>query len=390
MREVYVVAARRTAIAKQGGALRNLSPETIASVVLRAVVQDVQLSVNDIEEVILGNVVGPGGNIARLSLLTAGFATSIPGVTVDLQCGSGLQAIHQAIYEIRCGQRDIVIAGGVESSSRAPWKIEKPFDLYRGTGPTFFSKARFSPAELCDPGMGLAAENIAQRYGVSRQEQDEFALQSHQKAVAARGVGSFTAEITPISLSDGVVFAIDEGPREHTSQELLANLSPAFLEHGTVTAGNACAINDGAAVVIVAAKDACVRLGLHPVLRYVDSQLVGVDPRYPGMGPVPAVRSLLERCKISINDMDMIEINEAFAAQVLACARELAITPQQLNVCGGALAFGHPYGASGAILLTRIFHELPRRQGRFALATLGIGGGLGIASVWERVAGDEN
>ncbi len=385
MREVYIAAARRTAVGKCGGALKNVPPEQLASTVLKAAVADARLAPDEIEEVTLGNVVGPGGNLARLSLLTAGFDVSIPGVTVDLQCGSGLQAIHQAVFAIQSGQRDIVLAGGVESSSRAPWKIEKPLDLYRGKGPAFYSRARFSPEDIGDPEMGIAAENVAKRYGITRRKQDEFALASHQKAIAARNAGKFADEIVQVELADGELFEQDEGPRNNTDLEKLAKLKPAFQVNGTVTAGNSCGINDGAAVVLAASKEACLELRLSPILRFVDAKLVGVNPNYLGIGPVPAIRHLLANNRLSIADIDMIEINEAFAAQVVACMHELEITPFQLNVCGGAIALGHPYGASGAILLTRIFHELKRRQGRYGIAALGVGGGLGIASLWERV-----
>jgi acetyl-CoA C-acetyltransferase len=381
--------AKRTPVGKQGGALREVVPEVLGSVVLEAVMKESRLEKDEIEEVIFGNVVGPGGNLARLSLLTAGFPCRIPGVTIDLQCGSGLQAIHFAVSQILSGIRESVIAGGVESSSRAPWKIEKPLNLYGTQAPRFFKRARFSPESIGDPDMGIAAENVARKSDISRLDQDQFALLSHRRAIAARESGCFDAEIVPVPLSDGSLFKQDEGPRENTSLEKLARLSPVFLENGTVTAGNACGINDGAAAVLLTSNEFARKKGLKPVLRYVDSELIGVDPNYLGIGPVPAVRNILTRQGLRIGDIDLVEFNEAFAAQVLACVRELDIGVEQLNVAGGAIALGHPYGASGAILLTRLFYQLVLRKGRYGISTLGVGGGLGIASLWERVVPDE-
>jgi acetyl-CoA C-acetyltransferase len=387
--EAVVIMAKRTPIGKQGGALREVLPEVLGSIVLEAVMKESRLEKDQIDEVIFGNVVGPGGNLARLSLLTAGFPCHVPGVTIDLQCGSGLQAIHFAVSQILSGMRKSVIAGGVESSSRAPWKIEKPVNLYSTQAPHFFTRARFSPDSIGDPDMGIAAENVAQKYGITRHDQDEFALLSHRRAVAARKSGSFDAEVVPVPLSDGSLFMQDEGPRENTSLEKLERLSTVFQENGTVTAGNACGINDGAAAVLLTSSEFAKKKGLKPVLRYIDSELIGVDPNYLGIGPVPAVRNLLTRQGLRIKDIDLIEFNEAFAAQVLACVRELDIKMEQLNVAGGAIALGHPYGASGAVLLTRLFYQLVLRKGRFGIATLGVGGGLGIASLWERVVSDE-
>ncbi len=385
MREAFVVAAKRTAIGKLGGELREVEPQDLASAVLRAVVNEMGIRKEEVEEIILGNVVGPGGNMGRLSALSAGFPDTTPGVAIDLQCGSGLQAIHIAAYEVIMGQRDLVIAGGVESSSRAPWKVQKPLNLYGAIGPAFFQRARFAPYEIGDPDMGVAAENVAKQYRVSREDQDAFSLLSHQKAVHAIKESKMVPEIAPFCLRDGTWFDQDEGPRSDTSLGKLSKLPPVFIPDGTVTAGNACGINDGAAVVMIASGDACKRLGLRPVLRYMDSELVGVDPNYLGIGPIPAVRRLLTRTQLAMDEIDLIELNEAFASQVIASVRELSMPMDRLNVNGGAIALGHPYGASGAILLTRLFYELQRRKGKYGLATLGVGGGLGIASVWERV-----
>ncbi|MCL6637160.1 MAG: thiolase family protein [Alicyclobacillus sp.] len=385
MEEVVVVAAKRTAIAKQGGGLREVPPEQLAAVALRAALAAAGVQPAQVEEVVLGNVVGPGGNLARLTALTAGLPLHVPGVTVDAQCGSGLQAVHQAALSIRCGQRRLVAAGGTESVSRAPWRMEKPSSLYSLQPPRIYTRARFAPDWIGDPDMGVAAETVARIYGVSRAEQDAFALRSHRLAVAAQQAGDLALEIAPCPLPDGRTFDQDEEPRPHTSLEKLARLSPVFVPDGTVTAGNACGINDGAAVVLLAAASHAAALGLRPVLRLADCELVGVDPNVLGIGPVPAIRQLLQRHGLTWADIDLIEINEAFAAQVLACVRLLELPMERLNVCGGALALGHPYGASGAVLVTRLFYQLPRRGGRWGVAALGVGGGLGIASLWECV-----
>jgi len=365
-RRAIIVAARRTPIGKVRGALRGLRVEELAAPVLRALLADTKLSPEQIDDVILGNAAGPGGNIARLSALQAGFPVSVPGVTVDRQCGSGLEAVNMAARLIEAGAGEIYIAGGVESCSTAP--------------PREFPRARFAPDFIGDPEMGEAAENVARAYNISRARQDAFALRSHQKAVAAQTEGRFTAEIVPVA-----EISHDECPRADTTLEKLAALPPVFMDEGTVSAGNACPINDGAAAVLLMSESKAQSLGLNEGLRVVDSAVAGVDPNLLGIGPVPAVQKILKRQNLTLADIDLVEFNEAFAAQVLACRDQLGIMEDQLNVGGGAIALGHPYGASGAVLMVRLFTELVRREnGARGLATLGIGGGMGVATVVER------
>lgn len=358
--------------------------------VLQALLQDTGIQAEQVDEVILGNAIGPGGNPARLALLEAGFPATVAGVTVDRQCGSGLEAINLAARLIQAGAGEIYIAGGMESVSTAPWRMEKPRSLYEL--PRFTHRARFAPEALGDPDMGTAAETVAQQYGISRDRQDAYALQSHQKALASIQNGRFQAELVPIPLSSQTVIDQDECPRANLTLQRLAKLPPAFQADGTVTVGNACPINDGAAAVLLVSEAQFQKMGLRRGLRFVDAMAAGVDPIELGMGPVPAVRKLQTRNpQLQLADLARIEFNEAFASQVLACLDALQISPTNVNVGGGAIALGHPYGASGAILVTRLFTELVNQPApeipasAWGLATLGIGGGLGIASLFERV-----
>jgi acetyl-CoA C-acetyltransferase len=335
-----------------------------------------------IDDVIIGNVVGPGGNIARVAALEAGLPVSVPGVTVDRQCGSGLEAINIASRLIQSGAGEIYLAGGVESTSRAPWKMAKPQTLM-GV-PQLYTRAQFTPSSYGDPDMGIAAENVARKYGISREEQDQYALKSHQKAVHAQQSGRFQQEIVPL-LVEGEWVHTDECPRANTSLDKLQKLPSIFEEKGSVTAGNACPINDGAALVLIMSREKCRELKLKPILRIVDAQAAGVDPNYLGMGPVPAVHKMLHRQRLTIADLDIVEFNEAFASQVLASLNELQIPQEKVNLGGGALAIGHPYGASGAILMTRLCAEMQHTPYQRGIATLGIGGGIGLATLVEAV-----
>ncbi|SMF51280.1 acetyl-CoA C-acetyltransferase [Azospirillum oryzae] len=383
-----IVAARRTPVGRIGGTLRELPVEDLAAPVIRAVLSDAGIDPAEVEEVLLGNAVGPGGNVARLSALAAGLPVSVPGVTVDRQCGSGLEAVNLAARLVQSGACDVALAGGVESTSTAPWRVAKPSSLYRS--PTFYDRARFSPDEIGDPSMIEAAENVAAAHGIGRARQDRYALDSHRKAFAAQATGRFNREIVPLTLRDGRIIDRDECPRADTSFEKLAALRPILRPDGTVTAGNACPVNDGAAVVAVVSERKFRALGLTQGLAVVDSASAGVEPKLLGTGPIPAVMKLLARnpC-LSVADIDLVEFNEAFAAQVLASLDALGIDPARVSVGGGALALGHPYGASGAILVTRLFTELlfpaPGTTPRRGLATLGIGGGLGLATLLEPV-----
>lgn len=375
-----MVMAKRTPIGKIGGQFSTLEPEQLLAPVIRHIVSESQVPPEWIDDVIIGNAVGPGGNIARVAALEAGLPVTVPGLTIDRQCGSGLEAIHLAARLIQSGAGEVYLAGGVESTSRAPWKMFKPETL-TGT-PKLYTRAPFTPSAYGDPDMGLAAENVARKYGISRGEQDLYALNSHRKAVRAKQTGRFRQEIVPLQVN-GHWVAEDECPRADTSLDKLQRLKPVFLDQGTVTAGNACPVNDGAALVLLMSRDKCEQLNLQPVLRFVDAQAAGVDPEYLGIGPVPAVNRLLSRRQLGITDLDVIEFNEAFASQVLASLGELQIPQDKVNPGGGALALGHPYGASGAILITRLFAEMLQNPFKRGIATLGIGGGMGLAVLVE-------
>lgn len=380
MTEAVIVMAKRTPIGRMGGVLSMLEPEALLAPLIRQLCSDAGFAHDSVDDVIIGNVVGPGGNIARVAALEAGLPVSVPGVTIDRQCGSGLEAIHMAARLIQSGAGEIYLAGGVESTSRAPWRMRKP---QTPTGmPELYTRAPFTPAAYGDPEMGIAAENVAHACGITREAQDLYALRSHEKAVLSQQTGRFKQEIVPIQ-AGGRWIHEDECPRPDTSLDKLQQLRPVFLEEGTVTAGNACPMNDGAALVLIMSTEKCRELKLQPVLRVVDTRVVGVDPHYLGLGPVPALRSLLQRQQLTVDDLDVVEFNEAFAAQVLGSLQELEIPLEKVNPAGGALALGHPYGASGAILMTRLYAEMLYKPFKRGVAMLGVGGGLGMATLVE-------
>jgi acetyl-CoA C-acetyltransferase len=376
MNKPVIILAKRTAIGKKGGLLKHIPPEKMAAEVMKSLVSESGIDPAIIDDVILGNAVGPGGNLARLSSLVAGFPMKVPGVTIDRQCGSGLEAINIAARLIQAGAGEVYLAGGVESSSRAPMKLE----TFHETGQTrSFERARFSPNEIGDPEMGVAAENVAELYRISREEQDRFALGSYEKAVHSLSNGNYHNEIVSI---DGI--SLDESPRININyKRLICRMRPVFKQGGTVTAGNSCGVNDGAAVVLLMAENKAKSLGLKPLLTFIDAVAAGVDPNFLGIGPVPAIRTLLNRNHLSTKDIDLVEFNEAFASQVIASLKELSIPWDKVNCGGGAIAFGHPYGASGAILVTRLCTEMLKFQVKRGVATLGIGGGIGVATLFE-------
>lgn len=379
MREAVVVAAKRTAIGRAGGMFRHTPPEQLAAAVIKDILEETRLDAGEIDDVILGNVVGPGGNLARLSALTAGLPVDVPGMTVDRQCGSGLEAVQYAARLVQTGAGEVFLAGGAESVSLAPWKVEKPASLYETKPPRMYTRARFAPEGIGDPEMGVAAENVAERYGVSREEQDRYALRSHEKAVKAQESGRFADEITAVR-----TVKEDECPRADLNLRRLARFPAAFKTNGTVTAANSCPVNDGAAITLVMSRVKAEAAGLVPILAFVDAATVGVDPNELGIGPVPAVRKLLERRRVKVEDLDLIEFNEAFSSQVVASLAQLEIPWEKVNVSGGAIALGHPYGASGAVLVTRLFHEMKAGQARTGLVTMGIGGGMGAAVLFKK------
>jgi 3-oxoadipyl-CoA thiolase len=401
LREAWIVEAVRTPIGRYGGALASIRPDDLAAAAIRAVVDRSGIDPQLIEDVILGcaNQAGEDNrDVARMALLLAGLPVEVGGLTVNRLCGSGLQAINSAAHAIAVGDGDVFIGGGVESMTRAPYVMAKPSAAFdrgdRELVDTTLGWRFVNPklAEMHYPySMGETAENVAERWAVDRTAQDAFALASQQKAIAAIEAGRFDDQIVPITIparkGDPVVVSRDEAPRADTSSEALANLRPVFREGGSVTAGNSSGINDGASAVLVVEADRARELGLRPMARVVSTAVAGVDPAIMGYGPVPATRKALERAGITVADLDLVELNEAFASQSIVCIDELGLDPARVNVNGGAIALGHPLGMSGARLITMLTHELRRTGGRFGLATMCIGVGQGIATIVERIDG---
>ena len=386
-RDAVIVSAARTAIGRQGGALAGVPAHEFGAEVLKEVISRAGIDASLVEDVIMGNVLSAGGNIARLTALQTGLGAHLPGLTVDRQCGSGINAINLAAQAIWAGDGDVFIAGGIESMSQAPYLLEKPEKAF-STAPPKFKKSRHSPEEIGDPPMGITAENLVKKYEISRQEQDDFALESQRKTARAVEEGRFEEQIVavkiPVKKGDPIVFDKDEHPRPQTSKEALAKLHPAFLEGGSVTAGSSSGLNDAASAAVVMSREKAEELGIKPLAVIRAQAVAGVDPNIMGIGPVPATKKVLEKAGLTLEDMDLIEINEAFAAQVLACNRDLNMNLEKVNVNGGAIALGHPLGATGAILLTKALYELQRSGGKYALITACIGGGQGIATIIER------
>jgi 3-oxoadipyl-CoA thiolase len=397
LRDAWIVSAVRTPVARYGGALKDVRPDDLAAIVLRAAVERAGISPELVEDVVLGcaNQAGEDNrNVARMALLLAGFPVEVAGQTVNRLCGSGLQAINTAAQAIMTGDGDVMVAGGVESMTRAPWVLGKPAEPFeKGThelqdttlGWRFVNPRM--PEGWTIP-LGLTAEKVALECGVSREDQDAFALASHRRAIAAIESGAFDGQVVPVEIpqrkGEPLVFARDEHPRADTSAEALATLRPVFDRDGSVTAGNSSGINDGASAVVLVEAGRARELGLKPLGRIVATAVAGVDPSVMGLGPVPAVRRVLDRAGLAVGDLDLVELNEAFASQSLACVRELGLDPETVNVNGGAIALGHPLGMSGARLVTMLVHELARRGGRYGLATMCIGVGQGIATLIER------
>ncbi|MBT2682502.1 thiolase family protein [Bacillus sp. ISL-37] len=386
-RDAVIVSAVRTAIGRQGGALASVPAHVFGAEVIKEAIRRANVQPEMVEDVIMGNVISGGGNIARLTALQTGLSLELPGLTIDRQCGSGINAVNLAAQAIKAGTGDVYVAGGIESMSRAPYLMDKPERPYSPVPPSF-RKSQLSPKEIGDPPMGITAENLVTKYSISREEQDEFALASQQKMAAAMSEGRLEEQIVPIMIpvrkGTPVIFNKDEHPRPQTTMEALAQLKPAFLPNGTVTAGSSSGLNDAAAALIVMSREKAQELGVKPMAVVREQAVAGVDPNIMGIGPVPAVRKVLEKSGLTLDDMDIIEINEAFAAQVIACDRELNMDRTKVNVNGGAIAHGHPLGATGAILITKAVYELERRGGRYALITACIGGGQGIATIIER------
>ena len=379
-----VGAAFRTPVGRIGGTLSAIEPASLAVPLIRKILAETGLPPDAVDDVILGNAANSAGNLARLAALEAGLPVCVPGMTIDRQCGSGLEAIALAARLVQAGAGRFYLAGGTESTSRAHLRFRPPSTA--GGTPEPLRRARMAPDTVGDPDMGIAAENVAAHAGISRERQDLFALESHRRAVAAQKVGRFAGEIVPVDTPAGPV-SRDECPRENTALEKLAALKPVFRSDGTVTAGNACPVNDGAAVVLVTSLAEAQRLGLTELLEIVDSAVAGVDPNLLGLGPVPAMRKLAARHPgLDAARVPFIEFNEAFASQVLASLDALGIDPAAVNREGGALALGHPYGASGAILVTRLFAQMRAAEaGAEALAMMGVGGGMGIVTLFRKL-----
>ncbi len=397
-RDALILGAVRSPVGRHGGALSRMRPDDLLARVIEGLLERTGVPADRVEDVIMGDANGAGEdnrNVARMAALLAGLPIEVAGQTINRLCGSGLQAVVSAGHAIRCGEGDLFIAGGVESMSRAPWVMLKPEDGFPRRAPEVADTTvgwRFTnPAmpERWTIGLGETAEVVAEEYGVSREDQDAFALESQRRAGRALEEGRFRDEIVPIDAPTGRKGAtarvvVDEHPRPEVTAEKLARLRPAFRQGGTVTAGNASGINDGAAAVLVGSREAARELGLEPLARLGASAVAGVDPDRMGIGPIPAVRKALERAGLDVSDLDLVELNEAFAAQALPCIRELGLDPEIVNVNGGAIALGHPLGATGAKLLTTLVHEMRRRGSHTGLVSMCIGVGQGIASIVHR------
>jgi len=387
-RDVWVIDAVRTPIGRLGGALAQVRPDDLAASVVRAVVDRAVVPYDRIDDVFFGAANQSGEdnrNVGRMAALLAGLPVEVAGATFNRLCGSSLEAINAAAHAIACGDADVIVAGGVESMTRAPYvltKADRAFGRDQSLVDTVLGWRMLNPGMPAEwtVSLGETAERVADEYGIGRVEQDRFALESQQRYARALASGVFDDEIVAV----GEV-SRDEHPRPATTLEALAKLKPAFRPGGTVTAGNASGMNDGAAAVILAGAEIAAELGLHPMARVRASASVGVRPDIMGIGPIPATRKALSRAGLTIADIDLIEINEAFAAQSIACMRDLELPPERTNVNGGAIALGHPLGASGARIVTTLLHELRRRKGRYGLATMCIGVGQGIATIFERV-----
>jgi 3-oxoadipyl-CoA thiolase len=401
-RTPVVVDGLRTPFGRYGGALAGVRPDDMAAHVIRVLVERNGVDPATIDDVLLGaaNQAGEDNrNVARMAALLAGLPVDVPGATVNRLCGSGMNSVINAAHAIVAGDGELFVAGGVESMTRAPYVMGKPSAAFPRGEQTLEDTTlgwRFTNPRLADAyypySMGETAENVVERCGVTREEQDAFALESQRRWKAAQDAGRYVGEVIPIDVPVGrrgetVTVSIDEHPRPETTMEQLAKLKPAFRRDasGSVTAGNASGINDGASALLVTSEAHARAQGWRPMARMVASAVAGVDPATMGLGPIPASRRALERAGLTVDDLDLVELNEAFAAQSIPCIRELGLDPEKVNVNGGAIAIGHPLGASGARLVTTLLHEMRRRGARYGLATMCIGVGQGIASVWEAV-----
>ena len=399
LRDAVIVATARTPMGRYGGQLKDVRPDDLAAIALKEACERAGVKPAEVADVILGcaNQAGEDNrNVARMALLLAGFPVEVPGQTVNRLCGSGMQATITAAREIQSGGADVIVAGGVESMTRAPWVMPKPDGAFTRGQQTMYDTAigwRLINPKMAEMygtlQMGETAERVAQKYEISREDQDAFALRSHQRAIAAQKSGRLAEEIVPVEVAQrkGELLRLteDEGPRPDSSLEALAKLRPAFAEKGSVTAGNSSPLNDGATALVLMSDAEAKRRGLRPLARLVAAAPAGVHPDYMGIGPVPASMKALEKAGLQASDIGLVELNEAFASQSLACMRLLGLDEEKVNVNGGAIALGHPLGSSGARLVGTLVREMAKRDVEYGLATMCIGVGQGIASVWQRI-----
>lgn len=390
-RKVVIAGACRTAIGTMGGSLSTTPAVDLGAIVIKNALERAGVPADQVDHVYMGCVIqaGLGQNVARQASIKAGLPIEAPAVTINVVCGSGLNCVNLAAQMVQCGDADIVVAGGMENMSMAPYALKQARYGYRmghaQAIDTMINDALWDAFN--DYHMGITAENVCEKYGITREELDAFAANSQQKCEKARAEGKFKDEIVPVEIKkkkETVVFDTDEGPRAGITAEGLAKLRPAFKKDGIVTAGNSSGINDGAAAVVVMSEEKAKELGVKPMATWVGGALAGVDPKIMGIGPVAATQKLMKKLNMSVDDVDLIEANEAFAAQSIAVARDLKFDDAKLNVNGGAIALGHPVGASGCRILVTLLHEMERRDAKKGLATLCIGGGMGCATVVER------
>lgn len=389
MKNAVIVSAVRTPIGRCRGVLSSVEPYKMGAAVVKESIDRAGISMDLIDEVIFGNLMGHDvNNIARVVALEAGIPMEKPALTIDRQCGTSLNAIALGAMMIQLGEAKVIVAGGVESDSRRPYVMLKPEIGYSVTPPKFVEELRFSPEHIGNPNMGITAENLAEKYNFTREELDEYSVKSHKKATKAQESGKFKEQILPIEVDLGkgkkIMVSEDEAIRKDANEESMAKLKTVFKKDGVVTAGNSSPMSDGAGAVIIMEEELAKSLGLEILARYKSFTSVGCDPNIMGIGPVPATRKILEKTNLKLEDIDLIELNEAFAAQTLSCIKELDIDENKLNVNGGAIALGHPLAATGAILTTKMIYEMKERDAKLGLITFCCGGGQGVAMLLER------
>jgi acetyl-CoA C-acetyltransferase len=387
MREAVIVSAVRTPIGKYAGALSNFEAYELGGIVVKEAVKRAKIDPSQIEEVYMGNAEGAPGNLGRVVALEADLPITVPGIQFDRQCASGLETICMAAAMIESGHGDIYVAGGAESQSNNPYFMTKSKKPYSYAYPSF-NYVMMSPPKIGNPDMGVTAENVLKEHPVSREKMDKFAYESHQKALKAIAAGAFKEQIMPLGKKfkgKEIIIDTDEGPRADTNMEQLAALKPIFAKDGSVTAGNSCPMNDGAAAVVIMSKDKAEELGLKPLLKVKGFASVGLDPHTMGFGPIGAVKKVLQKTGITLDEVELIELNEAFASQAIGCIEELGLEPERVNPNGGAIALGHPLGATGAFLTTKVAYAMQMASRKYAIVTMCVGGGEGSAAIFEKM-----